>query len=633
MFDSKLGKVAEGVSGTIEYHTIAYTRHDPIYIASDAEFIAQAALEGWPGDGSESNPYRIEGYNITHTGFIIQIENVTMFFEIRNCYLASNSSGVHIESSSDCEVYSNDFDNASIEICDSGNCEIYSNEFYNGSEIRINCCFQVSVSDVRVIAPSDQGILVSNSSHCNISNSILYSSPIAGIVAMDSLSCSFTSNTISHCQNGILICNDTSSSLFTNNYIFNQSEYGIKVESGSDNWIYANIVASEGTGFFLDDGVQNHWDDGFFLGNFLPGITEGIFPIDGSAGSEDQFARPVDPEPVEEPVICSDPILVKLGDFDGILACVVWLREETRLYRFEIIRNRFYINGAFDRDIEWSGPCTIVIDVEGLAPGIYEFSLFQDLWVPPFDEGEIHLFDFTTYLPGFYSPIDNDADDMFDEWEIEHGLDPLSNDSEDDPDSDDLSNLHEFMWNTDPQNPDTDSDLMPDGWEAHYDLRPWVDDSGLDKDSDGLCNLDEYLHGTDPEDSDSDSDSITDGWEVTFGQNPLDPSDALIDSDADTLTNLQEFLLGTNPTSPDSDFDSYPDAWEVRYGFDPLTPPDTMYEEIAYFAPFIITGYLTLSAISVVTIVMNRMGKMLLKEQSQLDEEEEIKRQLQALMS
>ena len=43
----------------------AYTLHDPIKIEGDEDFAAQAASEGWPGDGSEENPYVIEGYEIT----------------------------------------------------------------------------------------------------------------------------------------------------------------------------------------------------------------------------------------------------------------------------------------------------------------------------------------------------------------------------------------------------------------------------------------------------------------------------------------------------------------------------------------------------------------------------------------
>ncbi|MFX1481625.1 MAG: NosD domain-containing protein [Promethearchaeota archaeon] len=616
-----------------ESNLIAYTQHGPIDITSDAEFIMQASVEGWPGEGSESNPYKIDGYNITHMGYSIRIVNVTIPFEITNCYLASNSAGVLIEGSSDCRVYYNIFDNASVEICDSNNCEVYSNGFHSDSGIIINRCSHVSVTDVEVIAPSNQGILVTHSSHCTISSNILNSSTTAAIVALDSISCNITSNIISHCQDGIRIGSDTSSSLFTNNYIYNQTEYGIRIESGSDNWIYANLVASEGAGFFLDDGNQNHWDDGFFLGNFLPGITEGIFQIDGSAESVDQFARPICPEPIQEPVICSDPIIVKLGNFEGILACAVWLRAATSRFWYWIAGCAVEIDGEMNQGVECTGPCTIMIPIHDLEAGIHEISLTLYLNWFGFLGGEIHIADASFFLPGFYSPYDGDNDGMVDEWEVENNLDPYLDDSELDPDHDNFLNNQEVYWATDPHNPDSDQDQMPDGWEAFYELQPCFDDSRDDRDSDDLSNLDEFLHGTNPLNSDSDFDSITDGWEVTYGQNPLDSSDAPLDSDSDTLTNLQEFQLGTDPTNPDSDLDTFPDAWEVRNGFDPCIPSDTLYEQMFYYSPFIATVYLTLFAVAAVTLIVKRKVKVLRQEQVQYEEEEEIKRHLQSLLS
>ncbi|MCW1924394.1 PQQ-dependent sugar dehydrogenase [Luteolibacter arcticus] len=72
--------------------------------------------------------------------------------------------------------------------------------------------------------------------------------------------------------------------------------------------------------------------------------------------------------------------------------------------------------------------------------------------------------------------------------------------------------------------PDTDDDGMPDDWETDNDLVVGIDDSLLDADTDDLSNLDEYLRKTDPQVPDSDNDDFTDGEEVTAGTNPLSPS-------------------------------------------------------------------------------------------------------------
>jgi len=74
---------------------------------------------------------------------------------------------------------------------------------------------------------------------------------------------------------------------------------------------------------------------------------------------------------------------------------------------------------------------------------------------------------------------------------------------------------------------DTDEDGIPDQWENKFGLNP---SSALDAledwDSDNLTNIQEYLNGTDPNDADSDGDGFTDGEEVMGGTDPRDDSDS-----------------------------------------------------------------------------------------------------------
>lgn len=69
---------------------------------------------------------------------------------------------------------------------------------------------------------------------------------------------------------------------------------------------------------------------------------------------------------------------------------------------------------------------------------------------------------------------------------------------------------------------DTDQDGMPDVWEIENDLDIDRDDSYFDYDFDELVNLEEYQYGTDPWNEDTDGDKFNDGFEVAKGTDPTD---------------------------------------------------------------------------------------------------------------
>ncbi len=93
----------------------------------------------------------------------------------------------------------------------------------------------------------------------------------------------------------------------------------------------------------------------------------------------------------------------------------------------------------------------------------------------------------------------------------------------DDSDGDGLSDRTEVLAEgSDPLSPDTDSDGMPDGWEVSFGFDPLTDDASGDPDGDSLTNVQEYLSQTNPNASDTDGDSYTDGDELNNGGDPND---------------------------------------------------------------------------------------------------------------
>ena len=127
---------------------------------------------------------------------------------------------------------------------------------------------------------------------------------------------------------------------------------------------------------------------------------------------------------------------------------------------------------------------------------------------------------------------------------------------------------------------DTDGNGLPDIWEELYFGKLGVDPNA-DPDGDGLTNLQEYLHQTNPLEADTDGDGIPDLWEINHGLNPTS-NDAAADPDQDGLTNLQECELGTNPYNSDTDGDGLPDSLEVDYlGTDPTVSNTGLLTEAA----------------------------------------------------
>ncbi|HAS81459.1 MAG TPA: hypothetical protein DCS43_01965, partial [Verrucomicrobia bacterium] len=161
---------------------------------------------------------------------------------------------------------------------------------------------------------------------------------------------------------------------------------------------------------------------------------------------------------------------------------------------------------------------------------------------------------------------DLDLDGMPDWWENANNL----TDAEGDPDSDGLENFQEYLYGTNPYNPDSDGDGLLDGASGLLRLIDVSYETQIFYDADGDGYIDgEQTIGTSPSSADTDGDGMPDGWELWYGLNPLDAADANADPDGDGLSNLDEYnytygaggvRTSLNPMNPDSDGDGLTDG-------------------------------------------------------------------------
>jgi len=99
----------------------------------------------------------------------------------------------------------------------------------------------------------------------------------------------------------------------------------------------------------------------------------------------------------------------------------------------------------------------------------------------------------------------------------------------------------------DSMDPDDDGDGMPDTWEIKYGLDPKDPlDAHEDLDGDGLSNLEEYLYCTDPTNPDTDGDGWSDYDEIKMGSSPTSASitPEYVESGNILERNIMNIMLG-----------------------------------------------------------------------------------------
>jgi parallel beta-helix repeat protein len=213
----------------------SYTPHGLITVDGNADFEGQ----GWPGSGTEDDPYVIEGLRIIDSSTCITISNTDVCFEVRNCFISAP-----LPTSSDGIVFDN----------------------VTHGTVR-NC----------VIELHGYGVRFSSSPNCTVANSILWSNE-CGVSIDHSSDCTIQNNTINDSEWGGISCWIVRDSIIENNTISDTGGKGISAKFAYNSIYTANMVTnSSGDGFFF------HYSNGTFTDNRAVKNLAGFYFLYGSA--------------------------------------------------------------------------------------------------------------------------------------------------------------------------------------------------------------------------------------------------------------------------------------------------------------------------------------------------------------
>ena len=213
-----------GVFDDVEQNVIIsdfYTPHEPIIINNNDDFSNQ----GWPGNGSMIDPYVIEGLNITEDAVCISISDTSIYFEINNCLITSESSstyqGIYFEN-----VIHGTISNCTISLHSVG----IDIQYTNYSNI---------VNNIGVENQYPFSLIYSN--YCNLTNNNATGNSQIGFRLYHSGLCILSDNLATGNMYGYSL-QDSDSCIMTNNSAIYNSHYGFSLGS-SDLSIFINNLA------------------------------------------------------------------------------------------------------------------------------------------------------------------------------------------------------------------------------------------------------------------------------------------------------------------------------------------------------------------------------------------------------
>jgi parallel beta-helix repeat protein len=330
--------------------------HGPIQINGNDDFVAQ----GWPGSGTEEEPFLIEGVSIASDRICVNITNTAVHFKIKSCIISAIQSegypglgiffanvsngvvedcdiitdydGILIFNSEDCGVFDSDvvgYD-AGIIVENSNDCNVLNNTVsdYIGDGVHVanSNRTQVAFNSVEGGYDCQEGIVVSGPSwNCTIMNNTIANHYSAGIDLVESVRALVCNNTIS--LSGTAIVLEQAFFGIVRGNLIGANLFGIHIFSeSSNNSIYGNKFEANSQGNAFDSGSSNEWDDGVSIGNWWDDyVGVGVYVIDGEAVSVDRF-----PEPTTGTVFAEGLLVILILLVVGMITTALFLHRKSK---------------------------------------------------------------------------------------------------------------------------------------------------------------------------------------------------------------------------------------------------------------------------------------------------------------
>ena len=240
---SLIGLPVNLVTGASVISITASSPHGPINITSDAEFNSQ----GWPGVGSQADPYIISNLEISALDDAIKISNTLSHFKIENCVISSIETRDAFTG-----VKLSNVENGVI-----ANCTIK----FKDTAISISDSYQCTVAN-NTISDSDFGVVIDGSDYCVVEENQI-KDPQEGVYLDSCDSCDVVNNHIFNCTDypGTIVTGygvnfRYSYNCYAGYNTIHNGEFGIEIAFSelciaSSNLIYK--MNMDGIGFFADD--------------------------------------------------------------------------------------------------------------------------------------------------------------------------------------------------------------------------------------------------------------------------------------------------------------------------------------------------------------------------------------------